>query len=141
DGGKSWTRIKVADLGQHNPVNIFPEMTVDKAGNLYYTWSQTQGPGTDASGLLGEQDVYYTYSTSQSTTWAPPIDLTKEANDSAVFPWMVAGDAGQVDIVYYKSNSGLNSNTNDNSQVWNVYFGQSNNALNSGPNFKSVQIS
>src|ERR671932_2888700 len=53
---------------------------------------------------------------------------------------MVAGDAGQVDLVYYKANSGLNSNVAD-SQVWNVYFAQSQNALNTGSNFKSVQIS
>src|SRR5256886_10683864 len=67
DGGSTWTRNQVADVGAHNPVNLFPEMTVDKAGNLYYTWSQTQGPSSDASGLTGEQDVYYTYSTNRGT--------------------------------------------------------------------------
>jgi hypothetical protein len=145
DGGDTWTRNQVAQLGAHNPVNLFPEMTVDKAGNLYYTWSQTQGPGSDASGLVGEQDVYYTYSTTQGTTWVPPIPLTQESNDTAVMPWMVAGDAGRVDLVYYKANSGLNSNVGfdagGNPMVWNVYFGQSLNALNPGKNFNSVQIS
>src|SRR5437868_9435777 len=145
DGGSTWTRNQVADVGAHNPVNLFPEMTVDKAGNLYYTWSQTQGPSSDASGLTGEQDVYYTYSTDRGMTWVPPIPLTQEKNDSAVMPWMVAGDAGRVDIVYYKANSGLNSNvgfdTSGNPMVWNVYFGQSLNALNTGSNFKNVQIS
>ena len=120
-------------------------MTVDKAGNLYYTWSQTQGPAQDSSGFIGEQDVYYTFSTNTGATWVPPIPLTQEANDSAVMPWMVAGDAGRVDIVYYKANSGLNSNVgfdaSGNPMVWNVYFGQSLNALNTGSNFKSVQIS
>jgi hypothetical protein len=145
DGGSTWTRNKVADLGAHNPVNLFPEMAVDKAGNLYYTWSQTQGPAQDASGFTGEQDVYYTYSTDRGTTWVPPIPLTQESNDSAVMPWMVAGDAGRVDLVYYKANSGLNSNVgfdaNGNPMVWNTYFAQSINALNTGSNFKSVQIS
>jgi hypothetical protein len=145
DGGTNWTRTRVAVLGQHNPQNLFPEMTVDKAGNLYYTWSQTQGPAADDSGFIGEQDVYYTYSTDQGTTWVPPIPLTQEANDSAVMPWMVAGDPGRVDLVYYKANSGLNSNVgfdaNGTPMVWNVYFAQSLNALNTGSNFKSVQIS
>jgi hypothetical protein len=73
---------------------------------------------------------------------------------------MVAGDAGQVDLTFYKSNTGLNSNvaavdvngnpsscTPDgstcfaNPSVWNVFFSQSQNALNTGPNFKAVQIS
>jgi len=145
DGATTWTRSKVADLGSHNPVNLFPEMTDDKAGNLYYTWSQTQGPAQDASGFIGEQDVYYTYSTDRSATWVAPIPLTQEANDSAVMPWMVAGDPGRVDLVYYKANNGLNSNVgfdaNGNPQVWNTYFAQSINALNTGSNFKSVQIS
>jgi hypothetical protein len=145
DGGSTWTRSQVADLGQHNPQNLFPEMAVDTAGNLYYTWSQTQGPSSDASGLTGEQDVYYTYSTDHGTSWVAPIPLTQESNDSAVMPWMVAGDAGRVDLVYYKANNGLNSNVgfdaNGNPMVWNVYFAQSLNALNGGKNFNSVQIS
>lgn len=158
DLGSTWTRTKVAELGDHNPVNLFPQLTVDRGGNLYYTWSQTQGPASDESGLLGEQDVYYTFSTDAGLTWAPPIDLTKETNDSAVMPWMIAGDPGRVDLVYYKANSGTNSNfafidsngnpceegtagCQPNAAVWNVYFAQSINALNTGANFKSVQIS
>jgi len=97
-------------------------------------------------------------------TFATPINLTKETGDSAVFPWIVAGDAGQVDLVFYKANTGLNSdvafvdqngqpcptdvtgnptctNPSPNTSVWNVYFSQSQNALNTGPNFKTVQIS
>jgi len=105
--------------------------------------------------------VYYTYSQGGGTegTWATPIDLTGEHGDSAVFPWLVAGSPGQVDLVYYKANSGLNpniafydssGNTCDpssqtgcqpNTTIWNTYFAQSQNALNSGANFKSVQIS
>ena len=153
-----------------NPSNIFPEMTIDRGGNLYYTWSQAGGASTttnqnkhDEGGegdVAGEQDVWYTYSQGGGLTgtWAPPIDLTKEANDSAVFPWMVAGDPGQVDLIYYKANNGINSNVafvdaNGNSceegdpgcqpnpAVWNTFFAQSQNALNTGANFKSVQVS
>jgi len=162
DVGNTWTRSQVAVLGDHNPSNIFPEMTVDKGGNLYFTWSQSQGPIEDTSGgsgFFGEQDVYYAFSTTLGATWSKPIDLTNESGDSAVFPWMVAGDPGQVDLVYYRANTGLNSNVafvdangnpcsdpnsecggRPNTSVWNVYFSQSQNALNTGPNFKSVQI-
>lgn len=161
DEGNTWTRHKVLDIGPHDPANIFPELTIDTAGNLYYTWSQAQtyNPGTPAN--EGETDVYYTYSQGGGLegTWVPPINLTKETGDSAVFPWMVAGSPGQVDLVLYKANSGLNPNIAfydssgqscpgpasstcfANTTVWNTYFGQSQNALNSGPNFKLVQIS
>jgi hypothetical protein len=167
DGGSSWTRKKVADLPVQNyPGNDFPLLAIDKAGNLYFTWSQTTSSiittGTSTNPPQGgEQDVYYTYSTTQGAAWAPPIPLTQETGDSAVFPWIVAGDPGQVDIAFYRSNSGLNSNiaaadTNTGQScnpfasdaaatckpaVWNVMFDQSQSALNPGSNFKSVQIS
>jgi hypothetical protein len=155
DGGETWYRRHIATR-LNNPANIFPELTVDRGGNLYYTWSEEKSPG-------GEQDVYYAFSTTGGETWSPPIPLTQETGNSAVFPWMVAGDPGQVDLVYYQSNSGLNSNVSfvdangnacpdpqseegctgarPNPAVWNVYFGQSQNALNTGSNFKNVQIS
>ena len=177
DHGATWTRHKVADLpGTVNPSNIFPELTIDRGGNLYYTWSQSQATPVSSRGKRAdaeeapttesEQDVYYTFSRGSGLagTWAPPINLTKEQGDSAVFPWMVAGDPGNVDVVYYKANTGINSNfalvddqggceededapnpcdanARPNPSVWNVYFGQSNNALNTGPNFKNVQVS
>src|SRR4051812_33145830 len=110
DGGATWTRNQVAFLGDHNPVNLFPQLVVDRGGNLYYTWSQTQGPGQNESGLFGETDVYYTFSTNGGVAWAPPIDLTQSAHNTAVMPWLVAGDPGMLDIVYYQSNTGLNPN-------------------------------
>jgi hypothetical protein len=159
DEGLTWTRHLVADLGAHNPINIFPQLTVDRGGNLYYVWAQTQAPEEDASGLSGETDVYYAFSTTGGLSWSPPIPLTQENGDSAVFPWMIAGDPGQVDVVFYKSNTGLNPNVAEvddsgnscppstsptcrpNPSAWNVFFGQSQNALNTGSNFKAVQIS
>jgi hypothetical protein len=154
DGGDTWTRHFVADVGPHQADNIFPQLTLDHAGNAYFTWAQAQGNGPGQ----GETDVYYAYSTTRGDTWSKPINLTKETGDSAVFPWLQGGDAGQVDLVYYKSNTGLNPNVgfvdsngnectegdpgcNPNPSVWNVYFAQSQNALNPGPNFRSVQIS
>jgi hypothetical protein len=138
DGGSTWTRHLVHSFGTPNvnPANIFPQLAIDRGGNLYYTWSQTQGP-VDA----GEQDVYYTFSTNGGMKWASPINLTPEKGATAIFPWMVAGDPGRVDITYYKSNNGVNSNVAPPDTVWNVFFGQSLKALNTGANFNSVQVS
>ena len=79
-GGTTWNRQLVRLLGPNdNPRNIFVQMTIDTAGNLYYTWAQS---AVDASGNpTGETDIYYTYSTNGGDTWAPPIDLTKESGD------------------------------------------------------------
>jgi hypothetical protein len=172
NNGATWTRHHVATRPPgNNPANIFPQLTIDRAGNLYYTWSETQGGPAESTQetrrdpenrqSFQEQDVFYAFSTDGGLAWAAPIDVTKETGDSAVFPWMVAGDAGRVDLVYYKANTGLNSNIGfldeegnpcpdpnepctdepiPNPSVWNVYFAQSMNALNTGPNFNSVQV-
>src|SRR5205823_7896915 len=84
-GASSGTRIKIADLPNTvDPGNIFVQMAIDRAGNLYYTWSQTQNVTASS---VGEQDIYYTFSTNGGMNWVPPINLTGEKNDSAVFPW------------------------------------------------------
>jgi hypothetical protein len=172
DHGHTWTRHLVAVRpATNNPANIFPQLTIDRAGNLYYTWSETQGGPTESTqsnrGKGGgveqnlstqEQDVFYAFSTNSGLAWSPPINLTKERGDSAVFPWMVAGDKGNVAVTFYKANSGINSNIafvdaegnecedpdapgcRPNPSVWNVYFGQSQNALNTGPDFNTVQV-
>src|SRR5439155_5585789 len=134
--------------------NIFPQLTLDTAGNLYYSWAHAQTFNADTPQNEGETDAYYAYSQGGGLegTWSPPINLTKETGDSAVFPWMVAGSPGQVDLVMYKANSGLNPNIafynasgqscdpssqtgcQPNTTAWNTYLALSQNALNSGPN-------
>src|SRR5207248_9483848 len=84
DLGATWTRSRVAAVGYDNPANIFPQLTIDTGGNLYYTWSQTQGDARNPD-LGGETDVYYTYATDGGATWAAPIDLTPQTGDPAVF--------------------------------------------------------
>ena len=71
DQGNTWTRHKARDLGPHNPANIFPQLTIDTAGNLYYTWSQAQRFVANAPDAEGETDVYYTFSTAGGfeNTW------------------------------------------------------------------------
>src|SRR5918911_1476041 len=85
DQGSTWTRQHVVDVGAHDPANIFPQLTIDTGGNLYFTWAQTTGNPNAPNGG-GETDAYYTFSTNGGAAWAPPIDLTKESNDSAGLP-------------------------------------------------------
>src|SRR5205823_2765171 len=53
DQGNTWTRQLVRTLGANDPANIFPQLTIDTGGNLYYTWAQTQNPDDEAN-LGGE---------------------------------------------------------------------------------------
>jgi hypothetical protein len=161
DFGNTWTRHLVSDRGFHNPINIFPRLTVDKAGIVYITWSETSGNFGDTSTLGGSTRIMYTYSTvggdnrnpsdplggcpaPPQTPPPPPQDLTCTSNTwhgpyqispngkTAVMPWFQAGDRGRVDAVWYQSNSSANPNLAPPMTEWNVEFAQSLSATNSG---------
>src|SRR5439155_13529346 len=74
NGGDTWIRLKIVDLPKTvDPAQIFVQMAIDRAGNLYYNWSQARNVTSSGE---GEQDIYYTFSTDRGAHWAAPIDLT-----------------------------------------------------------------
>ena len=92
DGGLTWHDYNIhvnpnADTRHYD--NQFPNVTVDKAGNVYAFYSD-------------DRNTYYSYSTDHGQTWHGPIQVNK-AGETAIFPWASAGDAGKVDVVYYKT--------------------------------------
>jgi hypothetical protein len=103
--GLNCTDILVADLGAGVKTGAdFPTMAIDKAGNLYAVWEQAP---IDASGnVIGDTVLRYSYSTDQGNTWAPPIAIDTSGSPlgtlhNNVFAWVVAGDDGRVNIVWY----------------------------------------
>ncbi len=56
---------------------------------------------------------------------------------TTTFPWIVAGDAGKIDIVYYgTSEKGFSPETVPETSKWKVWMAQSLNALDVKPTFK-----
>jgi len=91
DGGQTFTD-HVAYLNPNTSVdyeNNFPNIAVDKAGNVYATYSD-------------DTSVFYSYSTDHGQTWHGPVQVSK-SGETAIYPWTTAGSAGKVDIVYYKT--------------------------------------
>jgi hypothetical protein len=158
DQGVSWKRYLVSQRAFHNPVNIFVQLTIDKAGNLYYDWAETEADTSSSTKPLGgKTEVKYLVSTATaggipsapplggcpaansmtttcvSTAWQGPYTISGPG--SAVMPWFQAGNAGMVDAVWYQSSSNVNPNTptpSSNPPVWNVQFAQSFSALGGG---------
>jgi hypothetical protein len=105
DGGHTWADRPIpcskaspsTDL-DHN----FPNVSVDPAGHIWYSWS------TDTSIRTAE-------SKNHGQTWScsPPVSTTTA---QAIFPWLAATSHG-VELVYY----GAPTKTN---QTWYVYFVQ-----------------
>ena len=102
--------------------NQFPNVTVDKGGNVYAVYSD-------------DHFTYYSFSTDHGTTWHGPYQVSKTG--TAIFPWATAGDAGKLDVVYYKTpyyapgGPGAYPST----AAWTVGFAQNLNAATAGSSF------
>ncbi len=128
DGGKTFTD-HVAYLNPDVTVdyqNNFPNIAVDKAGNVYAVYSD-------------DKSVFYSFSTDHGQTWHGPYQVSK-SGETAIFPWATAGDAGKVDIVYYKTPFLANATYPNPSSfpstaAWTVGFAQNTTATTAGSGF------
>ena len=99
---------------------LFPSVAVDHAGNLYEVYVDDQ-----------TFQVMYTHSADQGATWSPAVAINAFPARTAVMPWIVAGDAGRVDVVYYGSPT--TDAPPSNFGPWNLYMMQSLNATSAHP--------
>ncbi len=98
----------------------FVNVSVDRAGNVYSVYTD-------------DHHVYYSFSTDHGQTWKGPFRISKSGTN--IFPWSTAGDAGKLDVVYYKTPyyDGTSSpDTYPISAAWTVGFAQNLNALKPG---------
>ena len=135
DGGQTWALSQMyqgpagTDVG-----NIFPVMAVDRGGNVHLAFSQCDY--NSATGNSSNCGVYLTSSSDQGTTWLDPVKVNNGPDTSyAIFPWIVAGSPGVVDITWYGSNITDSTQTAN----WHMYFSQVTNALSNSPAFSQVQ--
>jgi hypothetical protein len=119
-------------VAAHDRPDTFDSFTVaavDRASNVYVVWSERH-PGTQTT------DTMLAVSTTRGATWTQPIKVNN-GPQTTTFPWIVAGDAGKIDIVYYgTSEKGLSPETVPAGAKWKVWMAQSLNALDPTPNFK-----
>lgn len=138
----------------NSPVTVgqdFAPIAIDRAGNLYVTWSQAP---VDASGnISGSSQIYMAVSVDHGLHWGPAIRVTAATSGlkTNIFPWIAAGDSGRVDIVWYGTST-LGSCPNQPcgsgsiQAHWSVMMAQSLNAIANGapnpsPTFTSSKVS
>ncbi|MHB8633082.1 MAG: sialidase family protein [Thermoplasmatota archaeon] len=79
---------------------IFSSLALDAAGNLYLAWSESRGPVADMTCGHGPgMEVLVSRSTDHGAHWGAPVHASPSAG-SALFPWVVAGTAGQAAVAY-----------------------------------------
>ncbi|MCA1819821.1 MAG: glycoside hydrolase [Halobacteriales archaeon] len=127
DGGLTWTAHDIYDPAG-NPGHLFAVLAEDSAGRLYTTWSQDVGD---------HEEIMLMSSADQGTTWTAPVKVNQH-NGTAVQPWIAAGAAGHVAVVWYGNNQTKLSD--DASGDWFVYMAQSMDANATTPHFTESKV-
>lgn len=130
----------------------FSPIAIDRSGNLYVAWAQSP---VDSSGNVdGPTSIYMATSTDGGATWTKPINVSSHVPglQTNVLPWLVAGNAGRVDLVWYGTPTlgscpGEPCGAGFITGTWNVYMAQTLNAVtssggvNSSPSFTAAKVS
>ena len=104
--GLSCVDLPVASFPGARTAGNFPQLAIDKNGNLYAVWEQAQ---IDDSGyVLGDTVLRYSYSTDEGGHWSTPITIPTPGLHNNVYAWAAAGDDGRVDVAWYGTPSVAN---------------------------------
>ena len=129
DGGVTWhdypVRVNPDITAKYD--NQFVNVAVDKAGVVYVAYSDNHG-------------IFYQYSTNHGQTFSAPVQVS-QGTDTAVMPWLAAGDGGKIDLVYYQA-TGYSGNpeTAPSSVPWKVVMAQSLAASSARPAFTYTTV-
>jgi hypothetical protein len=124
DGGQTWVLKLVfqASAGA-NLANVFPNVAVDSASDVYVAYSD----GTN---------IHLTASKDGGTTWTAPVRVNNGANSkTSLAPWIVAGSAGKINVTWWGTAAASNMDANAN---WQVFMAQSLNATANIPTFSQA---
>src|SRR6267143_5861810 len=119
DGGKSFV-LKLVKSGSQTDsyANVFPIMAIDRAGNLHVVYSNGRS-------------IYLASSSNQGDTWTVPVRVSNSPESkTGLSPWVDAGDAGKVDIMWWATSAASNLASD---AKWKVYFAQTRNAFSRTP--------
>jgi hypothetical protein len=141
------------DASSNSTVNDgqdFAPIAIDSAGNLYVVWAES--PVDSSGNINGPTTVFLATSTDGGATWTKPINVSSHVAglQTNVMPWVAAGSAGRVDIVWYGTPT-LGSCPNEPCGAgfiqgsWNVYMAQTLNAVANGtanarPTFATTKV-
>jgi hypothetical protein len=114
--GANPVNVKIADVPGERGGTLFPSIAVDRAGNLYVVTSNLDG-------------VYLSSSKDRGKTWSPLARVSGAETNSAVFPYVVAGDAGRVGVTWLASGT---DDPNDPEATWTTKYAYNLDTLKKG---------
>ncbi len=137
---KYWSDHVVSKVPTGYTVKSFVVGAIDTAGNVYVTWAQYPLKGSGAYDGPGE--VMIATSKDGGAHWTAPKKLNPPSQPAVIFPWIVAGDPGRVDIVWYGAAASGDKPGPDAADhaLWDVWLAQSTNALASSPSYSLTRV-
>lgn len=122
DGGATWSTATVDNSTTHG--SLFDPVKVGDDGTVYATWSD-------------EHDVYLAHSVDRGAHWSPPVRVSGAESQVALFPWLEAGSANRVALVWY----GTDHASNDDAADWRVQSAITLDATANDPHFHRAEVS
>ena len=93
--GIQFHNVTVPDSpGGGGPGHLFPALATDSAGTVYTAWIDTN-----------DNNVYYSYSTDQGTSWTTPARVNSAPSNTAEFLWAQAGSPGTLALAWYATDT------------------------------------
>jgi len=119
DGGLNWLLKLIYQSPSGTSLqHVFPAIAIDRGGNLHVVFND------------GRRSLL-TSSRDQGASWTTPVQVNTGANaKTSVEPWVVAGDAGKLNIFFYGTSS---SDYMDPNAQWQIFMAQTQNAFRNVP--------
>ncbi len=151
DGGQTWSHVTTSDGQAGSTTNDFVAGAMDSSGELYTAYTVSNDPNPWRVWFAHSTDTAVTAGHTrpgtphvgdcsvpvQGAAWSTPVALTgpPSAADSvgatpipgenyAVMPWLTAGSAGRVDLVYYGATAPVGLQPDNQAATWYLHMAQ-----------------
>jgi hypothetical protein len=103
-GDAQFTPHKIADTTMFAH---WPAIALDSANNVYAIWDDNPVDKTQQDACGGSKplpnNIKMAVSRDFGATWSTPITVAHTDSGRVFWPWIVAGDAGKVSVIWYQS--------------------------------------
>jgi hypothetical protein len=103
-GQAAFTPHKIADTTMFAH---WPSIALDKADNVYAVWDDNPVDKSNEDSCGGAKplpnNILMAVSKDFGSTWSAPVKVAHSDSNRVFWPWVVAGDAGKVSVVWYQS--------------------------------------
>jgi hypothetical protein len=106
----------------------WPAIAIDKAGTIYLVWDLDKRKAGTKGGCNGAETpapnaIKMIYTKDLGKTWSAPMTVAAPGNARVFWPWIAAGDAGKVSVVWYQT--GPNQLADNDCQAADIYVYES----------------